>query len=149
MTDYMINQLDMIPRAEADAMVAAAYEAAATAGRAPEQWDGVMDQMTQAARDVLAERRRQIEAEGWTPEHDDAHAKGEMAQAAACYANHAPARYADHRIYVDPRITVPIRWPWARKWWKPADRRRDLVKAAALILAEIERLDRAAGGQAK
>jgi hypothetical protein len=34
-------------------------------------------------------------------------------------------------------------WPWDRKWWKPTDRRRDLVKAAALILAEIERLDRA------
>jgi hypothetical protein len=27
-------------------------------------------------------------------------------------------------------------------WWKPKDRRRDLVRAAALIIAEIERLDR-------
>jgi len=36
-------------------------------------------------------------------------------------------------------------WPWAEKWWKPKNERRDLVKAAALILAEIERLDRAAG----
>ncbi|MFN3833444.1 MAG: hypothetical protein ACK4SQ_14560, partial [Allorhizobium sp.] len=26
-----------------------------------------------AAADVLAERRRQVEAEGWTPAHDDAH----------------------------------------------------------------------------
>ena len=36
----------------------------------------------------------------------------------------------------------PPSWPWVRRWWKPTDRRRDLVKAGALILAEIERLDR-------
>jgi hypothetical protein len=35
-------------------------------------------------------------------------------------------------------------WPWDLKWWKPTTPRRDLVKAAALIVAEIERLDRAA-----
>lgn len=34
-------------------------------------------------------------------------------------------------------------WPWDESWWKPTNRRRDLVKAGALILAEIERLDRA------
>ncbi|RWQ35792.1 MAG: hypothetical protein EOS20_17110, partial [Mesorhizobium sp.] len=27
-----------------------------------------------AVRDVIAERRRQVDGEGWTPEHDDAHA---------------------------------------------------------------------------
>jgi len=32
---------------------------------------------------------------------------------------------------------------WAREWWKPKDRRRDLIRAAALIVAEIERLDHA------
>src|SRR6185369_13587313 len=38
--------------------------------------------MTQAARDVLAERQRQIEKEGWTPEHDDQlHGLGELAAA--------------------------------------------------------------------
>jgi hypothetical protein len=35
-------------------------------------------------------------------------------------------------------------WPWSREWWQPKDRRRDLVRAGALIVAEIERLDRAA-----
>lgn len=104
------------------------------------------DKLTIAAADVLAERARQIGVEGWTTDHDDEHSKGEMAQAAACYADPAPARYAD------TRINEPIRWPpaWVR-WWKPSkdhrgqpDRRRDLVKAGALILAEIERLDRAA-----
>src|SRR5690606_333611 len=45
----------------------------------------VGDTRAGAARDVLAERRRQIEAEGWTPGHDDKHAEG-LACAAACYA---------------------------------------------------------------
>lgn len=87
--------------------------------------------LTQAAVDVLAERRRQIEVEGWTPEHDDGHRHSELADAAACYATN------DRTL-----------WPWSAEWWKPTTRRRDLVRAAALILAEIERLDRACDGGA-
>lgn len=30
---------------------------------------------------IAAERQRQIEKEGWTPEHDDTHGAGEMAEA--------------------------------------------------------------------
>ncbi|MBZ7262444.1 hypothetical protein FMK81_13095 [Klebsiella oxytoca] len=90
---------------------------------------------TTAATDVLAERQRQITAEGWTPEHDDEYQHCEMAVAAACYI------MADD----DPRADVPELWPWPSEWWKPTDVRRDLVKAGALILAEIERLDRATG----
>ena len=95
--------------------------------------------MSAAARDVLAERRRQIEAEGWTPEHDDRHPDGELARAAACYAL-TTWSYEGW----DPRCYVPINWPWAHSWWKPKDRRCDLIRAAALLLAEIERIDRAA-----
>jgi hypothetical protein len=85
--------------------------------------------------EVAAERERQKSAEGWTPEHDDIHTDGEMASAAGCYAlNAGRERFADG--------IVPIFWPWDRKWWKPKDRRRDLVRAAALIIAEIERIDR-------
>lgn len=91
---------------------------------------------TDAARDVLAERARQVSAEGWTPEHDDAYQAGDLADAAACYARGEPR--------MDRDWTAPREWPWAASWWKPTDRRRDLVKAGALILAEIERLDRAA-----
>lgn len=91
---------------------------------------------TQAAQDVLAERRRQIEAEGWTPEHDDAHADGGLAHAAGCYAKRA--------AFPELNRHPPMTWPWEARWWKPGDRRRMLVKAGALILAEIERLDRAA-----
>jgi len=35
-------------------------------------------ELTAAARDVLAERQRQIAVEGWTPEHDDRHDPGEL-----------------------------------------------------------------------
>lgn len=33
-------------------------------------------------------------------------------------------------------------WPWDEHWWKSTTRRRDLVKAGALVAAEIERIDR-------
>lgn len=89
--------------------------------------------------EIAAERRRQVEAEGWTPEHDDEHSAGEMATAAACYAYNAGSNDLNRRWN---RGRPPTPWPWAGEWWKPTDRRRDLIKAGALILAEIERLDR-------
>ncbi len=92
--------------------------------------------------EIAAERRRQIEVEGWTPEHDDLHAKGEMAGAASCYAlyrSHVPS------VVVMGEDLIALLWPWDASWWKPKDRRRDLIRAAALIVAEIERLDRAEG----
>lgn len=95
--------------------------------------------------DIITERRRQITNEGWSEAHDDSHHAGEMALAAACYA--APERMfkAEQlagRDY-EPFTAYRDAWPWADKWWKPKDRRRDLVRAGALIVAEIERLDRA------
>lgn len=92
--------------------------------------------LTQAALDVLTERRRQIDAEGWTPEHDDEHNCQELAMAAACYAGNAGGY-----VWADG-WPGEIVFPWDRSLWKPSTPRRDLVKAAALILAEIERLDR-------
>ena len=86
--------------------------------------------------EIAAERRRQIEQEGWTPEHDNVHSGGQMAMAAACYAL-SSAGVADWL-----RVTSLKLWPWGREWWKPTTRRRDLIKAGALIVAEIERLDR-------
>ncbi len=98
-------------------------------------------EVPQAWLDVQAERRRQIEAEGWTPQHDDEHADGQMAQAAGCYALHAGGIGTD---WPDGRQNgSALFWPWDKDWWKPTTPRRDLVKACALALAEIERLDRA------
>ena len=98
---------------------------------------------THATKDVIAERRRQQIVEGWTTDHDDQHKNGEMPRAAGLYAISAgfASKYMDGETETCP---VPDGWPWGPEWWKPANSRRDLVKAAALILAEIERIDRAA-----
>jgi hypothetical protein len=96
-----------------------------------------------AIEDIAAERRRQIEVEWWTPAHDDGHDDSALAKAAACYALSGTGVLAIGRLSKKPDL-----WPWDWKWWKPSDRRRDLVKAGALIVAEIERLDRAAASEA-
>lgn len=105
-----------------------------------------MSDMTKAALDVLAERRRQIEVEGWTPQHDDEHDNWELSRAAVCYGDmggNGPFSYP-HTVH------PPRGWPWHWTWWKPSDDpRRNLVKAGALILAEIERLDRMGGSDAE
>ena len=89
--------------------------------------------------EIAAERRRQIEVEGWDIEHDDSHDDGELAVAAACYA------LGERNQIIGPaRRVAPVLWPWSSRWWKPKDRRRDCIRAAALLVAEIERLDRLA-----
>lgn len=93
-----------------------------------------------AIQGIIDERNRQIDVEGWTPEHDDTHTNGELAKAAACYAG-----FADGKEIRDDTVmqqALAKLWPWFAKWWKPTTRRRNLVKAGALIVAEIQRLDR-------
>jgi hypothetical protein len=83
---------------------------------------------------IAEERARQVSEEGWTPEHDDTHDCGEMRRAAAAYALNA---------YAGPDEAIPACWPWSQRWWKPAPHpMRNLVKAGALIAAEIDRLQR-------
>lgn len=93
--------------------------------------------------EIAAERRRQIEAEGFHVDHDDEHGAGELAAAAACYALEGSASDWDSAF---PRTElpdgVPVAWPWEPPWWKPRSNRENLVRAAALIVAEIERIDR-------
>jgi len=92
--------------------------------------------------EIAAERERQIAVEGWTPEHDDQHARGEMAAAASCYAANACLAACSPETAFKPGDIPPAAWMWGAGWWKPKGARRDLVRAAALIVAEIERLDR-------
>jgi hypothetical protein len=85
---------------------------------------------------IAAERERQMRVEGWTESHDDEHDDGQMLSAAIVYAERVrlPESFAS---------TLPPMWPWAAKWWKPSDDLvRNLVKAGALIAAEIDRLQR-------
>ncbi|TAK45297.1 MAG: hypothetical protein EPO27_10430 [Betaproteobacteria bacterium] len=97
--------------------------------------------MSQASRDVIAERVRQIKVEGWDSKHDDEHDAGDLASAGACYAVEAACKLSPYDGLGTEGRTLPW-WPWNSKWWKPKDPRRDLVRAAALIIAEIERIDR-------
>ena len=101
-----------------------------------------MTYWTAAVADVVSERKRQIEREGWTDEHDDSHDAGEMAAAGAAYAINA-ADQLHPMSQGDGGNEQPVCWPWAPEWWKTKTPRRDLVRAAALLIAEIERIDRA------
>lgn len=111
-----------------DEFIDALYSAV-TAGRAA---PAVGDAQTTAAHDVLAERQRQISVKGFNAERDDRYAHQQLGDAAAHYALMAGGWKS---LYV---------WPWAQSTFKQGTPREMLVKAGALILAEIERLDRVA-----
>lgn len=93
--------------------------------------------LSNAVQSVIAERQRHQSAEGWTPEHDDQYSKSQLLWASSCYVLNA----------IHPFNRIPFGWPWTPEWWKPTNPRRDLVKAGALILAEIERIDRQEAAQ--
>lgn len=104
--------------------------------------------LTPAEHDVLAERARQISAEGWTPEHDDEHVCDEIAAMACFYAMPPGARDWDASSTGYGASFGAAILP---EGWEPktGDRRRELIKAGALIIAEIERLDRAEAASRK
>lgn len=97
--------------------------------------ESVSQSLTDALRDVIAERQRQVSVKGWTPEHDDTYTCGELSGVAISY--------------IEPMEAV-FYWPaeWHDDRFKPSDERRNLVKATALLLAEIERLDRISAASA-
>lgn len=95
---------------------------------------------------IAAERARQLAAEGWTPEHDAEHVGGEMVKAAQCYSQVSLLMNLGASVYRAAASARYGRWPWSMKWWKPSpDPIRNLVKAGALIAAEIDRLQRTEG----
>lgn len=96
---------------------------------------------------IAKERKRQVDEERWTAQHDDLLVWGELAKAAACYAVDATdAEVVDLSIggVIDENHLVQDGahgFPWDDNWWKPsADPIRNLEKAGALIAAEIDRL---------
>lgn len=98
------------------------------------------DQVYRIIDEIECERLRQKDEEGFDTAHDDQHVNGELALAACVYAMPREEANSKHSSGVP---VWRVLWPWDDEWLKPTDRRRDLVKAAALIVAEIERLDRA------
>ncbi|EPM7983462.1 hypothetical protein ACTQ89_003329 [Klebsiella pneumoniae] len=82
-----------------------------------------------AIADVIAERQRQQSVKGFSAEQDDTYVGFQLSAAAICY--------------IEP-MEAENYWPadWYDDSFKPTDTRRNLIKAAALIIAEIERIDR-------
>lgn len=106
---------------------------------------------TWGVRQIAEERQRQIQEEGWTPEHDAEHTGGELVRAAVCYA----LPEASRQTFPPTRGILDL-WPWAREWDKRPrgeggrllrsdeqtrpERIDGLTKAGALIAAELDRL---------
>ena len=88
------------------------------------------------------ERKRQITEEGFSLASDIAmNMDGELARAAACYAMSPDAREWD--LCSDIGTVLYNMWPWKKEQWKPSisDRKREIVKAGGLLIAEWDRLD--------
>ena len=92
---------------------------------------------TRAEKSVLAERARQRQK--WDAHHDDELPTGDLAVAATVLAEPDDIYLPDEDEVGDPKT------PWAFRLLHKhrADRRRQLVIAAALLIAEIDKMDRA------
>lgn len=99
------------------------------------------EDVSKAMLDVMDERVRTETVEGFSSEQDDRYIQFELGKAAASYLAVSIVKEKTRADWLKRRF-APGTWPWQLSWWKPKDRRRDLVRAAALIVAEIERLDR-------
>lgn len=100
--------------------------------------------MSEGIRMIADERKRQVESEGWTLEHDAEHVRGELADASIAYAKRASMQvFSGDNFFGYRRNIIPSDWPyeWDKDYWKPSpDPIRNLIKAGALIAAEIDRI---------
>ena len=80
---------------------------------------------------IAAERKRQVEVEGWNEDHDAQHIDEELARAAAYYAH--PKRPGHKALWPDT---------WEDTWDKKKkhNRLRQLAIAGALCAAEYDRI---------
>ena len=83
--------------------------------------------------EVQAERDRQI-AKGYDAAHDDEATEGQLAEVAGMVLL---SRHAVHGALLESRAAADY---ILSKWGE--DRRKQLLIAAALLVAEVERLDR-------
>jgi hypothetical protein len=132
--EYLLHRLDYPKATEAEKLelVEAFRNAiiAATEAKVREEYAGVGVGL------IASERKRQVEVEKWSSEHDDEHDKCELWRAARSYLVFA---------YAGERDDIPVGWPWDEDDWNPSeDPIRNLVKAGALIAAEIDRVTRKA-----
>jgi len=90
--------------------------------------------MQKVLSDIKFERMRQMN-KGYKADHDDQYQHGELPSAAISYTLSAGGNDMD----------AEVSWPWPIELYDKASEkpmRQKLVIAAALLVAEIERLDR-------
>ena len=104
------------------------------------------DSMSHAIKDVIAERERQRKEKGYTENRDDKYLPGVLNLAGAAYA-------VSVSFLPDAKRRAQRLWPWpdVGKYMNPSQKepRTARIKSAALIIAEVERIDRAAAPQHK
>jgi len=89
---------------------------------------------------IRAERYRQQQSEGYSPEEDKGRAH-ELAAAAAVYALAVAQEAAPgYEVLSYDEWGLPANWPWDGKYWKPKDAERNLIRAGALIVAALDSL---------
>ena len=100
---------------------------------------------------IAEERKRQIEIEGYTQQHDAEHPVSELISAAGAYLRSANLHLLSESF--EPSSSwhktnepfywneVKRLWPWDEKTFKPTTALRDFVKTGALIAAIIDRLN--------
>jgi hypothetical protein len=88
---------------------------------------------------IHEERTRQVQGEGYTAERDDEYVDQELVSAALAYACAGDYHQGDTAIDF---------WPWDAPFKPSDDPVRNLVKAGALIAAEIDRVLRKAEREA-
>lgn len=86
---------------------------------------------------INIERDRQINELGYDYTNDCLYANNQLSDAAICYAMTPDTRDFENEEGASLNLAI---WPWDDKYWKPApeDRVRELVKAGALIAAQID-----------
>lgn len=101
--------------------------------------------MNKAFSDIKKERLRQIK-KGFSQKHDDeCENTSNLIKAASCYAvgeKLQVMRGFRTGAFFDSEPNIVNFWPWENSSWKPKNTRKNLVKAAALIVAAIEQIDR-------
>lgn len=123
-----------VPAAMLVLSVQAPIAAAATPEGADILWSPAM-------RLVLRERVDQVERHGYSPQHDDGHGNGDIGRGAIAYALAALA-YAnddDAELFVQAERN----WPWDQAGFHPSDEVLCHIKAAAMHIAEADRVIRA------
>lgn len=92
---------------------------------------------------IAVERQRQLDVEGFDTSHDDKHSGGELSAAASAYTLLACDIMAGTPYPQAVLERLERAWPWEECWWKPSpDPIRNLIKAGALLAADIDRLHR-------